>query len=699
MRRLLLGLFATLAAPAATPVFNILDYGARNDASAPATEAIRSAIRAAKAAGGGTVVIPAGNYTTGPIELVSNLTLHIDAGATVRFPAQRLPFTEGRQQSIEALTPVPLIGGRHLENVAITGRGVLASDNADWMKLMPRQKASGGDPGSANGPNWERLLQLLEVHTPAPRDAYLAAAPELRPSFIRTMDSNNVLIEGIRFAGSPMWTIHLLYSENVTVRDVTIETYPGVHTDGIAVDSSRNVRITNCYIDTGDDGIVIKAGKDADGLRVNRPSENIIITGCTVRRAHGAVTIGSETSGWIRNLTASGLTCNGTQMGVRIKSRRGRGGGVENVRFDGWVMDDVGQAINITNYYLMEGEVRRDAPEPVSRTTPVFRDIAVSNMSIRRARVAINVEGIPEAPVTGLRISNVIASARTGLKAFNTSGLELHNVQINAESGPAFLVRDSHELELDNVTSRILHADVPVVRLDRTPGAIVRNSRAFASTGTFLETGLGETKTIAQEGNVLTTAHRAIAEVKADYWTAAEPPTEAEPVAQSEKLRNDRVVVTEHVLKPGETRDLESSHPVLIVDPSGEVSFADPGRSHLANTGSSELRFRRIEFLGRGSGETWGTTGLSPNYKLLLENRFTRVYAIRIPAHTKEPQHTHKARVVVCLSGATLRHLTPDGREEPSTLTTGEIAWRNGGTHIGQNLGDTDLWVIAIEPK
>ena len=295
-----LPLLLLLAAPTwcAGPFFNILDYGAHNDASAPATEAIRSAIQAAKAAGGGTVFIPAGNYISGPIELVSNLTLHIDAGATVRFPATRLPFTEGRQQSIEALTPVPLIGGRHLENVAITGRGVLASDNAEWMKLMPRQKGLGADPGSANGPNWERLLQLLEVKTPAPQEAYLQAAPELRPSFVRTMDSKNILIEGVRFSGSPMWTIHLLYSDNVVVRDVVIETYPGVHTDGIAVDSSRNVRISNCYIDTGDDGIVIKSGKDADGLRVNRPSENISISNCTVHRAHGAATIGSETSGW-----------------------------------------------------------------------------------------------------------------------------------------------------------------------------------------------------------------------------------------------------------------------------------------------------------------------------------------------------------------------------------------------------------------
>jgi polygalacturonase len=173
-------LLAAISAWGAGPTFNIRDYGAKNDASAPATGAFQAAIQAAKAAGGGTVYVPAGNYTTGPIELVSNLVLYFDAGAIVEFPAQRVPFTKGRQQSIEALTPVPLIGGHDLENVTISGHGVLKSSNEDWMKLMPRHKASGGDPGSANGPNWERLLELLEVKTPAPKEAYEAAAPELR---------------------------------------------------------------------------------------------------------------------------------------------------------------------------------------------------------------------------------------------------------------------------------------------------------------------------------------------------------------------------------------------------------------------------------------------------------------------------------------------------------------------------------------
>jgi polygalacturonase len=528
MRSLTLLLIAVSHGFGAGTVYNVFEYGARNDASMPATEAIRAAIQAAKAAGGGTVFVPAGKYLSGPIELVSNLTLYFDAGAIVRFPAQRLPFTKGRQQSIEAITPVPLIGGHDLENVTVSGRGVLMSDNAEWMKLMPRSKASTSDPGSANGPNWEHLLQVLEKHTAASEEDYRKAAPELRPSFVRTMNSKNVLIEGLRFIGMPMWTVHLLYTDNAVVRDLTIQTYPGVHADGIAVDSSRNVRISNCYIDTGDDGIVIKAGKDADGLRVNRPTENVSITNCTVRRAHGAVTIGSETSGWIRNLVASNITCKDTQIGVRIKSRRGHGGGIEDVRFDNWTMEDVGQGINVTNFYIMEGEVRT-GDQPVSNTTPVFRNIAISNMTINRARLAINIEGLPEMNISGLRISDVIASAKVGLKAYNTSGLELHNVQINADSGPAFLIRDSKELGLDHVTSRKPLHDAPVIRLDRCPGAIVRDSRAFADTETFLSTAPGELKTLALQGNVLASARRPTQELKADLWKELEPPTEGEP--------------------------------------------------------------------------------------------------------------------------------------------------------------------------
>jgi polygalacturonase len=519
-RRLLPALFLLIGAEArsAGPVFSVVDYGARNDGSEPATEAIRSAIQAAKAAGGGTVYVPPGNYVTGPIELVSNLVLHIEAGATLRFPAQRLPFTRGRQQGIECITPVPLIGGRNLENVTITGRGVLTTDNAEWLKLMGRpQRSSASGPGSANGPAWQHLLAALQVKTPAAEEDYQKAAPELRPMFIRPMESKSILIESIHIKGSSMWPIQILYSDNAVIRDVTIETNPGVQTGGIYIDSSRNVRIANCNLDTGDDAIVLKAGKDADGLRVNRPTENVTITNCTVRRATAGIVLGSETSGGIRNVVASNVTFQGTRMGLNIKSERGRGGVVEDVRFSHWTMEDVGSGINVSQYYQMEGEVPLPE-EPVSKRTPIFRNIAISNMTMNRARVAINIEGLPEMPISGLRISDVIASAQIGMKAHHTVALELHHVQVNADSGPAFLVRDSKEMELDGVSTRKPLSETPVIRLDRCPGAIVRGSRAFAGTGTFLSVIPGELKSVVLEGNSLGSARKATEEAETNFW-------------------------------------------------------------------------------------------------------------------------------------------------------------------------------------
>ena len=514
---------AANASGASGPFFNVVDYGARPDASASATEAFRSAIQAAKAAGGGTVYVPAGNYITGPIELVSNLVLYVDAGATLRFPAAHLPFTQGREQGIECLTPVPLIGGRNLHDVAVVGQGILTTRNEDWLNLLGRpEKNTSAGPGSVFGPAWTRLLNALEQHTPAPPDFYSAAAPFLRPSFLRFMDSRNVLVQGVHFIGSPMWTVHILYSEKVVVDGVTIETYPGVHTDGIAVDSSRDVRISNSFIDTGDDGIVLKSGKDADGLRVNRPTENVTITNCNVYRTHGAVVLGSEIAGGIRNVVATNITCHGSQIGVRIKSRRGRGGRIEDVRFDNWTMQDVPVGINVTNYYVMEGE-KRTSEEPVSNRTPIFRNIAISGMTISGSRVPIEIEGLPEMPITGLRISDVIASGKTGMQAFNTEALELHKVQVNAADGPAFLVRDSKDLELDAITTREPLPDVPVIRLDHCPGAIIRASKAFSGTDIFLSLAPGELKGIVLEGNALGLARTPTAEVSKDFWKAYAP--------------------------------------------------------------------------------------------------------------------------------------------------------------------------------
>ncbi|HEV3202545.1 MAG TPA: glycoside hydrolase family 28 protein [Bryobacteraceae bacterium] len=504
------------AAGSGRQVFNIADFGAKKDRSEPATDAFRQAIRAAKAAGGGTIYVPPGGYTSGPIELFSNMTLEVDSGATIEFPVASLPFTRGRYLGIETLVPMPLIGGRDVENVAVTGRGILTTgDYEGWRKAYPRVYdeylearkgvvSTGGDEsGSANGPHWDHLLKALEGKLPVSEGEYRAAAGELRPSFVCFMNAKNVLVEGVRFIGAPMFVVHLLYAENAVVRNIAIETYPGPHTNGIVADSSRFVRISDSYIDTGDDGIVLKAGKDADGLRVNRPTENVTITNCTVHHAHGAVVIGSETSGSIRNVVASNITAVDTQNGIRLKSRRGRGGVVEDVRFDNWTMESVGEGIVVTSYYIMGGEVASTV-EPVSERTPVFRNIAISHVTVSGAKIkVIDIDGLPEMPIATLRLMDIIGSGKAGLTARYTDGLELHGVQLNAERGPVFAIENASNLEVDGLASRKPVAGMPVLRLTRSPGAVVRSCRAFPGTGTFLSAGRGELKSLFLEGNFL----------------------------------------------------------------------------------------------------------------------------------------------------------------------------------------------------
>lgn len=188
---------------------------------------------------------------------------------------------------------------------------------------------------------------------------------------------------------------------------------------------------------------------------------------------------------------------------------------------------------------------------------------------------------------------------------------------------------------------------------------------------------------------------------------------------ETEKIRNDKVAAWEKTLKPGEEVAVASEKPSLLLyltagrldvaprgaTPTGietrpgEVRFEPAGLQAFKNGGSSPIRILRVEFEGRGSQETWGRTGLSAHYKVLLENEYVRVYDIFIPAQSNEPQHTHMDRIVVCLAGAELTHLFPDGRTEVSTLKTGEVAWRKGSTHIGQNGSANDFHAIAIEPK
>ncbi len=498
--------------PDARPFINVLDYGAKRDGSSSSTAAFRAAIQACAKQGGGTVFVPAGKYISGAIELVSNLTFYLDSGAVIRFAANRdeYPLVESRFEGTEMRAPSAMLGGRNLENITISGHGTLQADNAEWRTLMMQP---------AHRTALTQLLDLLEHKQPIPDATRREAELGLRPDFIRPVESKNILIEGIHILSSPMWVLHILYCENVVIRNVVVESFPGANTDGVDIDSSRHVRISDSYFDTGDDAICIKSGKDADGLRVNRITEDVAITNCTIHRGHGAVVLGSETSGGIRNVVASNIVAQGTDRGIRIKSTRGRGGLLENIRFDNWVIEDTpNPAIEVTNYYT------RAPQEPVSARTPVFRNIAISNVTINRCKTAVSVEGLPEMPVEGLRLTDIVATSQEGLRAFNTKGLELHNVRINPQSGIPFLIRDSSEVDLDGVQTRNPKPNIPVVRLDRVKHATLRNSVAWEGTGVFLSEAADSQASIKLTANDLSSAATPQKVEEADYWKSINTP-------------------------------------------------------------------------------------------------------------------------------------------------------------------------------
>jgi hypothetical protein len=510
MKAFLLAVILAGAAVAAPPahICNVRDYGAANDGKTRATAAIRKAIQACAANGGGTVYIPPGTYLTGAIELASNITLNVDAGATLKFHTDlsEYPIVPGRFEGIECLTPSPLIGGRNLENVAITGRGTLTADNTAWRE----QQLLHQDAMDL----WQQIQQRIERKEKIPEADFRKAALGMRPSFIRPMNSKNVLIEGIRIVGSPMWTLHILYCDNVTIRDVNVQTFEGMNADGIDIDSSRNVRVSNSYLDTGDDNICLKSGRDADGRRVNRPTEDITITNCITGRGHGAVAIGSETAGGLNNISATNIVCRGTDRGVRIKSGRGRGGLVQNVRFANWTMENVEEGISITNYYT------KTPQEPVSERTPVFRDFAISNMTMIGTGTAGVIEGLPEMPISNVRISDLIANAVLGFRAHDVAGLQLNNVEVNAEQGPDFLVKSVTDLDLNGIATRKPGADVPVVRLDNCPGAVIRGSKAFTGTNVFLSVPGRERNQVLLMNNLLSGAKVEAQEADTDLWSS-----------------------------------------------------------------------------------------------------------------------------------------------------------------------------------
>lgn len=462
----LLILLATL--PVAAMTCNVRDYGATGNGTAKETAAIQRAI-AACAPAGGTVTIPAGRYLTGAIELKSNIRLDIAAGATLLgsedptdYPLQPNPYEPDRQERSA------LIFGHDLANITLSGRGTIDGRGQIWWK---RQR-------------WAHPRKGDAAPTPA-ETAEAQKVAEGRPHLIKIVRGKNVWIEGLTLLNSPGWTVNPVFCEFVTVLGITIvNPVPSPNTDGINPESCRNVHIANCTIDVGDDCVTIKSGKDEAGRRAATPCENITVTNCTMLQGHGGVVIGSEMSGGVRNVTVSNCVFQGTNVGIRVKSQRGRGGVVEGMTVSNIVMQDVPEAFTITTFY--QGADKPDQQFAVDAGTPRFRDFRISNVTARGSKSAGQITGLKEMPISGISFDHVRIQAATGFTVRNASGIAFHNVTIDTAKGPSLRALDSSRIELDGFTTAAPHPDAPVVDFTNVREALVRESWAAEGTKQFL---------------------------------------------------------------------------------------------------------------------------------------------------------------------------------------------------------------------
>lgn len=318
-------------------VVDVRAHGAVAGGAVKNTQAFAAAIAACAAAGGGRVLVPAGQWLTGPVHLRSNIELHLAEGAEIVFSDRfedYLPVVLVRAGGIELYNYSPFIYARDCTNVAITGPGRLNGNARAWWAWKSRERRD--------------LHQLAPRGVPVEQRVFGTPADGIRPNFVVLMNCRNVLLEGFTIGSGANWTLHPVYCENVIVRRVHVLT-DGPNNDGIDPDSCRNVLIEHCEFDTGDDCVVLKSGYNEDGWRVGRPMENLVMRWCTARRGHGGLAIGSEMSGGVRNVYVHDCDFAGTDRALRIKSRRGRGGVVENIWAENLRVQDLKHEVVVMN--------------------------------------------------------------------------------------------------------------------------------------------------------------------------------------------------------------------------------------------------------------------------------------------------------------------------------------------------------------
>ncbi len=461
---------------------SIADYGGVPDGATLNTEAFAKAIQALSQKGGGTLTVPSGIWYTGPIVFQSNINLHLEKGALILFSSNfdLYPLVHTVFEGLDTRRCQSPISGRNLKNIAITGEGSINGSGDAWR---PLKKSKVTDS------HWQRVIKsggvvkdgnywfpskgslkgndMSDMNVPngdLSDEEWKSVKDFLRPVMVSFIECENVLLEGVLFENSPSWNIHPLMCKNVIVDNVFVRN-PGYsqNGDGLDLESCQNSIIVNSTFDVGDDAICIKSGKDEDGRRRGIPTENVIIDNCKVFQGHGGFVVGSEMSGGVRNISVSNCQFLGTDVGLRFKSRRGRGGVVENIYVNNINMFDIATESFLFDLYYggkSASEALEDGDETpvenivyeVDETTPVFRNIYVKNLTSRNARRAMYFNGLPEMNITNINLENTTITSTFGGELSESDGITFKNVKIIPKEGPALILNNVKNMDATGLT-------------------------------------------------------------------------------------------------------------------------------------------------------------------------------------------------------------------------------------------------------
>ena len=425
----------------------ITKYGAVGDGKTLSTEAIKKAIEDCGKKGGGRVVVPAGEFLTGAIHLKSNVNLYVSKGATLKFsmnPKDYLPIVHTRWEGMELMHLSPFIYAYEQTNIAITGEGTLdGQGKAFFWKWHGNPKYGGSYDVLSQKPARAKLYKMMDENVAVEQRIFGGATDYLRPQFIQPYKCKNVLIEGVNIVDSPMWEVHPVLCENVIVRKLNINSH-GPNNDGCDPESCRDVLIEDCFFDTGDDCIAIKSGRNNDGRRLNTPTENIIVRGCTMKDGHGGITIGSEISGGVRNLFAENNKLDSPNLdhALRVKNNASRGGLLENFYFRNITVGEVAHAIITIDFNYEEGAK--------GEYKPVMRNFVAENIKSGRSEFVMDAQGFANAPIERIEIKNsTFDNVAKGVMAANLKDVKIENVRVNGK-----IIKDISEIAVKVVPTK-----------------------------------------------------------------------------------------------------------------------------------------------------------------------------------------------------------------------------------------------------